>query len=189
MSPQTPIPARTRALPGFASPAAGLDQPFEMLLACHDRVRRSLDLLQRLADHVARHGPDAQAQDAARDVLRYFDLAAPLHHQDEERHVLPRLRASGAEGRAMAARIEADHRRIEALWAALRPALAGWAAGDAGAAMPPGAIEAFVAIHDTHIPLEDGQAFPAARALVDDDALAAMSRDMTARRQPGGPAP
>ncbi|RZJ07918.1 MAG: hemerythrin domain-containing protein, partial [Rubrivivax sp.] len=31
-----------------AGPAVGFDQPFEMLAACHDRVRRSLDLLERL---------------------------------------------------------------------------------------------------------------------------------------------
>ena len=31
-------------LPGFSSPAAGFDEPFAMLDACHERVRRSLGL-------------------------------------------------------------------------------------------------------------------------------------------------
>ena len=78
-----------------SAPAVGFEQPFEMLEACHDRVRRSLDLLARLIVHVDRHGHDTQSRSAARDVLRYFDLAAPHHHEDEERHVFPRLLASG----------------------------------------------------------------------------------------------
>ncbi|MCB1958559.1 MAG: hemerythrin domain-containing protein, partial [Rhodocyclaceae bacterium] len=75
--------------PLMPTPGAGFDQPFELLSACHDRVQRSLDLLRRLQDHLAIHGADGQAQDAARDVLRYFDIAAPLHHDDEERHIFP----------------------------------------------------------------------------------------------------
>jgi hypothetical protein len=58
-----------------STPAASLDQPFELLAGCHDRVRRSLALLQRLVEHVRAHGADAQARSAADDVLRYFDIA------------------------------------------------------------------------------------------------------------------
>ena len=64
-------------LPGFASPAVGFDQPFEMLHACHDRVERTLVLLGRMVAHVHDHGHDEDSRSAARDVLRYFDLAAP----------------------------------------------------------------------------------------------------------------
>ena len=98
-----------------------------MLLACHERVQRSLDLLLRLQAHVATQGADGQARDAARDVLRYFDLAGPQHHADEERHVLPRLRTAGLG--ALADRLAADHAEMERQWRALRPALAGLAAG------------------------------------------------------------
>ena len=68
------------SLPGMRSPGAGFDQPFEMLDACHDRVRRSLDLLRRraggrvpctpaerlkLANLLARRGFDGDTQRAA----------------------------------------------------------------------------------------------------------------------------
>lgn len=96
----------------YAGPAVGFEQPFEMLLACHERVQRSLDLLLRLQAHVARHGADDEARDAARDVLRYFDIAGPHHHQDEEQHVLPRLRAAGQA--ALAQRLAADHTEMTA---------------------------------------------------------------------------
>ena len=84
----------TQAIPLVlhAAPAAGFDEPFEMLAACHERVQRMLRLLRRLAAHLGEHGADAQAAQAAVDVMRYFDEAAPRHHDDEELHVLPRLR-------------------------------------------------------------------------------------------------
>ncbi|WP_157268906.1 hemerythrin domain-containing protein [Azohydromonas aeria] len=177
----------TSSFPGLHSPAAGFDAPFEVLAACHDRVRRSLDLLQRLAAHVAAHGTDAQARDAARDVARYFNVAAPAHHEDEERHVVPVLSASGdARLREAAQRMLADHGRIRATWAALEPLLQALQRGE----VPPGldaAADAFVRAHDGHLELEDGLAFPGAQALQDaaQDGAArrdAMGRDMAARR-------
>ena len=68
--------ATSSALPGFNAPAVGFEQPFAMLEACHERVQRTLTLLQRLRAHVREHGADVPAQQAARDVLRYFDIAA-----------------------------------------------------------------------------------------------------------------
>ena len=58
----------------ISTPAVGFDQPFEMLDACHDRVDRTLTLLQRLAAHIDSKGHDASSRSAANDVLRYFDL-------------------------------------------------------------------------------------------------------------------
>ena len=108
------------------APGAGFEQPFEMLGACHERVERMLALLERLAQHLPQHGADEQAAGAARDVMRYFDQAAPLHHEDEERHVFPALRASGRpELAALAARLHEDHERMAAAWAALRAIPAG----------------------------------------------------------------
>jgi hypothetical protein len=48
----------TSPLTLHASPAAGFDEPFEMLAGCHDRVQRMVDLLERLAGHLPRHGCD-----------------------------------------------------------------------------------------------------------------------------------
>ena len=86
-----------------AAPAAGFDEPFELLAACHQRVERMLGLLQRLQPHLQAHGADRAGAEAARDLLRYFDLAAPHHHEDEELHVLPVLAYLNAtpEGQAL----------------------------------------------------------------------------------------
>lgn len=163
-----------------AAPAAGFDAPFDMLAACHDRVERSLALLERLAAHLPVQGADTAARDAARDVLRYFDLAAPHHHQDEERHVLPALRAAG-QG-ALADRVMAEHVALVAAWAALRPGLQ--ALVDRAAVPDPqrDGWAVFCAAYRAHAALEDTQVFAPARALLDAAAQAAMGREMAARR-------
>jgi hemerythrin-like domain-containing protein len=168
-----------------AAPAAGVDQPFELLAACHDRVRRSLNLLRRLVDHAEQHGPDRQAAEAARDVLRYFSLAAPLHHEDEEKHLLPLLYASErAEWVEAAEQMVADHRTFRALWSELAIGLQALADGR----LPDDLdrlrrqAESFDALHTSHLALEDKLAFPAAAALADPTTRQAMSEDMAARR-------
>lgn len=160
----------------------GFDQPFEMLLACHERVQRSLSLLLRLQAHAAVHGADAQARDAARDVLRYFDLAGPKHHEDEERHVLPRLRAHGLG--ALAERLAAEHAEMGQQWAALRPALQALSDGNGnGMLLDAAACRAYADLYAAHMAAEEGQAFAAATRDLDAAALAAMGAEMAARRR------
>lgn len=174
-------------LPGFASPAVGFDQPLEMLHACHDRVERTLSLLGRLVAHVHGHGHDEDSRSAARDVLRYFDLAAPHHHQDEELHVLPPLLASDdAAQRALAEQLVAEHRRMEALWAVLRGPLQQWAEAPlASTAFPqPEALAEFTSIYAEHITREEDHAYPQARTLLDAATLAGMGEEMSTRRRP-----
>ncbi len=164
-----------------AAPAAGFDQPFEMLVACHERVRRMLALLLRLGEHLQQHGADAQAADAARTVMRYFDVAGPAHHDDEERHVLPWLVAHGHA--ALAARLHADHARMATDWAAVRTKLAEVAAGIwDGDAATLGGWRAFARLYEQHIDAEETQAYPPAAAAFGDATLAAIGREMAARR-------
>ena len=56
----------------------------EMLMACHEKVRHFAKLADRIAAHITEHGADPQAREAAKSVMRYFDIAAPLHHADED---------------------------------------------------------------------------------------------------------
>lgn len=171
------------------TPAVGFEQPFEMLEACHERVQRSLELLGRLITHVVARGHDAQSRSAAHDVLRYFELAAPHHHEDEERHVFARLLIDGDAAQVAAVqRLRDDHRRMAELWARLRPVLEAWATDDAAGAAGEAFIadaQAFRTLYAAHIPVEEGLVFPAARARCDDAALAAMGAEMQSRRHAG----
>lgn len=150
-----------------------------MLLACHERVRRSLDLLLRLQAHVEQHGTDSQARDAARDVLRYFDIAGPAHHEDEERHVLPRLRAAGQH--ALADLLQAEHVTMTASWGTLRQSLAEIAEGRPHP-LDALACRAYAELYAQHMGREEGQAFLQARQGLEADELAAMGAEMAARR-------
>ncbi len=175
-----PVPASL--LLHTAAPAAGFDEPFAMLAGCHERLARSLRLLERLAAHLARQGCDAQAADAARDLMRYFDLAAPAHHEDEERHVLPVLRANGDE--AFAAQIEQEHREMRRRWVELRRDLAEVAAGrwTGAAAADFAPWLQFATLYRAHTSAEDAHAFPVAEAALDAAQQHEMGLEMARRR-------
>ena len=160
-------------------PGSSYQQPFELLAACHERVERSLSLLARLCEHLATAGPDPAARDAARDVLRYFDIAAPLHHQDEELHVFPVLAADPVLA-PVCARLQAQHREIEAQWQPLRALLQALDPAELAALRQ--AAEAFERLHEEHLHSENALIFPAARALQDEADGQAMGIEMAARR-------
>lgn len=143
----TRIHLHTLTLPGHRAPGAGYEAPFEMLDACHERVERMLRLLHKLRAHLQASGWDAQAAEAARDVVRYFNEAAPRHHEDEERHVFPAVLAApdapalphtGTDDgtgndctdsdsctslHAVVRRLLQDHADMQTRWASARPVL------------------------------------------------------------------
>lgn len=175
-------------LPGVRAPAVGLEQPFEMLAACHERVTRMLGLLVRLQQHLRDTGCDDAARQAARDVMRYFDLAAPLHHEDEELHVFPPLLAGGDPAvRALVLQLQQDHRQMVAAWAVARQVLGSVAEGEPSCWQPlqpaqTAALDGFAALYQQHLVHEDETAYPAAQAVLSDAALQSMSADMMRRR-------
>lgn len=166
-------------------PAATFDEPFEMLEACHERVHRTLALLSRLREHVARNGADEQARQAARDVMRYFDQAAPEHHRDEELHVFPPLLAQGdPQVVGVVHRLQQDHLAMEQGWRAARQVLQALAEGAVQSFDAPqeDALSAFAQLYGSHIEAEEQIAYPQARRRLDAPALARMSTDMRERR-------
>lgn len=174
-----------RHLPGFSAPAVGFEQPFAMLEACHERVLRTLALLDRLRAHVRAQGVDDDARQAARDVLRYFDMAAPLHHEDEELHVFPLLLAQATPAlKALVLRLQQDHVAMTADWAAARVGLLALVEGGAPGFTPQdeAALDRFSGRYGAHIEAEEGAAYPAAAALLPPASLVAMGREMATRR-------
>lgn len=174
-------------LPGFNSPAVGFEQPFEMLEACHERVQRSLALLQRIVEHIDAHGHGAPSRAAAGDVLRYFDIAGPHHHEDEERHVFPALLEHPDRSvRAAVAQLQADHVWMQAAWARLREVLLRWRDDDAAPAVTDeerALVADFADAYARHIPLEEAVAYPAAQRLLDEARLRRIGDEMAARRR------
>ena len=167
------------------SPAAGFDQPLDMLDGCHERLRRSLALLGRLSAHLSAHGADPQAQEAARDVLRYFDLAAPHHHHDEELHLVPLLQRDPST-QAWAQQVLSDHAQLAQAWSAARPALEEVCQG----VWPPQAGASAMQAHWAHwaqsllahAAWEDAVVYPWVRAHLDAGHAQDMGQEMAQRR-------
>ena len=165
--------------------APGFEEPFAMLQACHDHVGRMLELIAKLRAHLREHGADEQARQAARDVMRYFDIAAPQHHRDEELHVFPALIGLQDEELVrLVARLQRDHQEMDARWTAARSLLEEVEAGsrsqfnEADAAV----LDGFAALYAEHLRAEEQLAFPRASGAIDAGRLETMSRDMMARR-------
>ncbi len=166
-------------------PSAGFDQPFEMLDACHERVERMLQLLLKLADHLAIHGSDEQARQAALDVMRYFDLAGPAHHLDEEQHLFPALALHPiAKLRQLAQQLQAEHLDLAQRWQRVRQDLQRVCSPARRVASTASRLHwaDFASRYRSHMQAEDTVAFPAAKALLDAAALQRMGHEMAARR-------
>lgn len=179
----------SHALSGFGDPAVGFDTPFDMLEACHERVLRSLALLQKLQDYLHDHPCDDSARQAARDVLRYFDMAAPLHHEDEELHVFPPLlERGGADTVAAVRQLQQDHEAMSANWQAARALLQALAEGSQESFSAPdeAVLARFAGVYAEHIRLEEDLVYPAARALLAPEAVQAMGAEMRRRRGAAG---
>lgn len=175
--------------PPGSAPGPGFEEPFEMLHACHDRVQRMLELLARLRAHLRaearENGADEQARQAARDVMRYFDNAAPQHHRDEELHVFPALVGlQDEELIALVGRLQRDHQEMDVRWTAARSLLEEFEAGSRSRFNEADdlVLDAFAEIYGDHIRAEEQLAYPGAAKAMSPEQFTAMSRDMMARR-------
>jgi iron-sulfur cluster repair protein YtfE (RIC family) len=92
--------------------------PVDLLLECHQRIRTVLAVAARLAR--AADAPPGDVTEAANRALRYFVLAMPLHEEDEEQSVTPRLlQVGGAELEATLTQMAGEHRATHDLLSSL----------------------------------------------------------------------
>lgn len=164
------------------TPAPSFDDPLALLRACHERILGQCLTLERLQQHLPRHGCDADAQQAARAILRYFDTAGQHHHKDEEQDLFPAMLASGdAEAAQLIEKLLAEHHGMEAAWQALRPQLADVAAGKS-ATLDAQVAQRFTDAYRIHIAQENPYLLPLAARLLSSAQLANIGRSMAQRR-------
>lgn len=169
------------------TPAPSFDDPLALLRACHDRILGQCLTLERLQQHLPGHGCDADAQQAARAILRYFDIAGRHHHDDEEQDLFPAMLASGdAEAARLIGGLLAEHQQMEAAWQALRPQLAGIAAGETAALDTQAALR-FMDAYRNHIAQENPHLLPLAARLLNAAQLANIGKHMAQRRNAASP--
>jgi hypothetical protein len=139
-------------------------------LACHTRIRRFLTLAARLAEH-----PDPEAAAA---VHRYFTVALPLHAEDEDLSLAPRLSGASREIDDTLALMSIEHRKIDLLLAELVPR---WSQPTTPPLLAAGAAQ-LAALFAPHLDREERILFPAARRLLAPADLATLREELRARR-------
>lgn len=169
--------------------APGFDQPIAVLKHCHNRIRKQLTTLERLLSHLPEHGADEAARQAAAAVLKYFEKAVHLHHDDEEQDLIPMLRAvaqgdDAATLQALAPVILQDHQEMDALWQDLHEQLAAIADGSAGT-LSTTAVQRFSQRYTAHMEREESTMAPMAMRLFSPEQMTQLGAAMQRRRNIG----
>lgn len=169
--------------------APSFDHPLQMLRACHGKILRQCDTLEKLEERLTHKGCDEQVRQAAAGILRYFDTAGQFHHQDEEENLFPALRAvAGTDTALLLDRLLAEHVVMLAAWDALRPLLAELAEGKQ-IALDTSLTEKFISSYTNHIAIENTELLPIAATLLNPRQIASLGRKMSERRGAKFPEP
>jgi hemerythrin-like domain-containing protein len=170
----------TRSLLGAVAP--GFNRPLDVLEACHERITRQCDTLEKLLAHLPAHGSDDQAQHAAHAVMTYFDTAAVHHHDDEERNLFPLLEQAGAPGVCdLVETLTLEHDELALLWRQLRPDLQQVEQGRV-VALDEGLVRRFIGLYRSHLEFENTRVLPLARQVLGRPEIERLGRAMAARR-------
>jgi len=171
-------------------PLADFDQPIELLMDCHRRVEKFLQVLLQVAERSENGRLGVTDVSSLETALEYFVRAAPRHTEDEERSLFPRLKASGdpraREALSRIERLEADHKQADAghkridelgrLWL-LEKVLPGEQVLEFAQVS-----RELIAFYGSHIRCEDEEVFPIARAVLSAEALQSIGKEMKERR-------
>lgn len=139
------------------------DDVVARLADCHARIRAHCAEARALAA-LAPERVDPRAVVSAHSLRAYFGVALPLHAQDEDRSIAPRL---GPEAAALTRELDAQHARIEQLTERLDH---DWRARAEGTEWRQWTLqrqdtEALVLLLDAHLALEEAELFPRVSAL------------------------
>ena len=163
----------------------------DILLACHDRIRRFSDAAVRLAAQgtSATEVGEAEVGEAAARIRYYFRASFPSHLEDEDDTVLPRLHGLGADVDDALATMERDHEdHAPALTRLLElcDALVEDPCQHAAVATELGEVAATLRDQFArHLAMEEATILPAIRERLSHDVQAEMLYEARARRGDG----
>lgn len=158
--------------------------PVGLLLDCHARIRHFTGVAQKM---IGPHDADDESvRLAAESVARYFEKALPLHAEDEDDSLLPRLESAGVA--CETERMHAEHADIHALIAELLP---GWKKLiDEPGSLPElreqlaGPTRRLSEVFDKHLSYEEGELFPHVGGALGEALRRKIFSEMRARRAP-----
>ena len=168
-------------------PDAGFEDPLGMLVDCHRRVERFLNILCRVAERAEGRALNGEESEAIEAALHYFSESGPRHNSDEEDSLFPRLRAGeGKDVLAEVDRLEGEHAEAEALHHETAELYTRWMAEGSLQGSDRTRLHAATArleaIYGEHIRIEEQVVFPRAKKVLDRSAVAEMGKEFRRRR-------
>jgi hemerythrin-like domain-containing protein len=159
---------------------------FDVLDACHRQTLLTLDKLTDLVARLGSSGTDDEARAMAAEIVHFFSTTARQHHEDEERHVFPKMVSNDDPEVVQAVlRLSQDHNWLEEDWMEISPQVDAVACGltwyDLDVLRE--GVEIFAALSRDHIALEESLIYPQARARLRVGERREMGREMAARRR------
>jgi hemerythrin-like domain-containing protein len=173
--------------PSGGASSTSVRDGFAELDECHRQTLAVLDRLEALiAGLQGGASADAQARASAAEVVRHFSTTVRQHHDDEERHVFPKLALNADPVLVQTVlRLQQDHDWLEEDWMEISPHLDAIASGQSwydldvlgeGAAV-------FAALSRDHIALEESLLYPEVKSRLRPGDRREMGREMAARRR------
>lgn len=159
---------------------------FDVLDLCHRETIFALGKLAAVMTALQTRGADDEVRALAAEVVRHFSTMAREHHQDEERHIFPKMLESGKPELVRAVqRLRQDHGWLEEDWLELSAQLDAVASGQGWYDLDVlrEGVSIFIALSHEHIALEESLIYPHARAHLHVSELGEMGREMSARRR------
>jgi len=106
---------------------ASFDKPIELLLSCHEKILHFSSALSDLSVALKKEGWSNEITSSANQIRRYFNIASPEHHLDEEHHLFPAIialdpalqHAESIEIIQLINRMIKEHVESDALWQTL----------------------------------------------------------------------
>lgn len=173
-----------------ARPAAGFDDPIQMLSDCHRRIEWFLGSLCQVFQGAGAVLTPAERQELEA-ALSYFTTSGIMHTHDEEESLFPRLRGCADQEPRVQAALETlehldrdhelaheEHERVETL---ARTWLTTGTLDVAARETLLATLEALQERYRVHIRLEDSVIFPLARAVLPPTMVKAVGEEMRER--------
>ena len=167
-------------------PQPDFDHPIELMIDCHRRIEKFLDVLDRVA---AKSELDAERHRALLTALNYFQSAGPRHNHDEEGDLFPALSAFGGAAARLVEKMEqlaAEHRMAEQMHNRLNQLGRKWLKSRRISAADMAEfrllVERLMKFYAAHIATEENDVFPMAAAVLSPETLRQIGQNMRARR-------
>ena len=170
-------------------PAEPADEALASFSRSHVHIVEQMDRLRVLPMQLAARGVDDGVRAAAAGVYRFFNDAVLEHHDEEERDLFPALTHSAAPGdeaglvASLVARLEREHRELEALWDRIEPGLRRIGRGKP-APLDEAAIEQLAERYVAHARFEEAAVLPLADRMLKGGDRAALALGLAMRRNP-----